>query len=430
MTAGTTWPTVPLKEVADVRLGRQLSPKNRTGENMRPYLRAANVTWRGLALDDVKTMNFTETEAETFMLRPGDILVGEASGSAAEVGKPAMWTGEIADCCFQNTLIRVRSHSIDPRYLLHFLRHEARRGALVEHARGVGIHHIGAARLGQWQVPLPPLEEQQRIADLMDKAEELANRIEDNLRQAVSSHDKAVDAMIYGALFGPPSDDLLPHDASTQDEAPLPIGWAWRALGEIADVASGITKDSKKQSDPEIPEYPYLRVANVQRNKLDLTDVARIRVQPERAAQLTLRPGDVLMNEGGDRDKLGRGWVWEGQIDNCIHQNHVFRVRVKDEILDPRLLSWYGNTYARRWFESRGKQNTRLASISMKLLRQLPVPVPPREAQAEIVKEIEGCLLALDSLRARVRMELDNLRRLRIALATNVYAGFEVESVN
>ncbi|GAA3040457.1 restriction endonuclease subunit S [Actinokineospora globicatena] len=183
----TTWATVPLKEVADVRLGRQLSPKNRIGDNMRPYLRAANVTWRGLNLDDVKTMNFTETEAKTFLLQPGDILVGEASGSAAEVGKPAMWTGEIANCCFQNTLIRVRSHAIDPRYLLHFLRHEARRGAFVEHARGVGIHHIGAARLAQWQVPIAPPDEQQRIADLMDQIDELANCVEDRLRTELNN---------------------------------------------------------------------------------------------------------------------------------------------------------------------------------------------------------------------------------------------------
>src|SRR5688572_16701481 len=97
------WASVRLDEVADVRLGRQRSPKNHSGERMRPYVRAANLTWNGLDLADVKEMNFSASESETYELHPGDVLVAEASGSAHEVGKPAVWRGEIDGCCFQNT---------------------------------------------------------------------------------------------------------------------------------------------------------------------------------------------------------------------------------------------------------------------------------------------------------------------------------------
>ncbi|GAA2782488.1 restriction endonuclease subunit S [Saccharopolyspora taberi] len=160
----TGWEWTTLGEIAEVRLGRQRSPKNHNGSQMRPYLRAANVGWDGLKLDDVKEMNFTDDEAETYQLRSGDIVLSEASGSASEVGKPAMWNGEIDGCCFQNTLIRVRpSKEVDPRFLLLFLKGEALRGAFVEHSRGVGIHHLGAARLTEWHTPLPSLAEQRRI---------------------------------------------------------------------------------------------------------------------------------------------------------------------------------------------------------------------------------------------------------------------------
>lgn len=89
---------------------------------MRPYIRAANVTWDGLALADVKQMNFTATEVDTFRLRPGDVLLSEASGSASQVGKPAVWNGEIEDCCFQNTLLRVRTAHLEPKYLFWFFK--------------------------------------------------------------------------------------------------------------------------------------------------------------------------------------------------------------------------------------------------------------------------------------------------------------------
>ncbi|WP_404950063.1 restriction endonuclease subunit S [Streptomyces sp. ARC12] len=157
-----------LSDVAEVRLGRQRSPKNHAGDNMRPYLRAANVGWKGLLLEDVKEMNFTDKELETYRLEKGDIVLSEASGSPGEVGKPAMWNDEIEDCSFQNTLIRVRSKAINPHYLLYFLRCSALRGDFRAGARGVGIHHLGAAKLSSWSIPVPSGEDQARIVDALD----------------------------------------------------------------------------------------------------------------------------------------------------------------------------------------------------------------------------------------------------------------------
>ncbi|WP_164252071.1 restriction endonuclease subunit S [Streptomyces sp. S4.7] len=161
-------PRVRLDQVAEVRLGRQRSPKNHSGNQMRPYLRAANVGWQGLILTNVKEMNFTDSELETYRLRKNDIVLSEASGSPGEVGKPAIWNDEIPDCCFQNTLIRVRPNNIDPHFLLYFLRCEALRGAFRQGARGVGIHHIGAAKMAGWPIPVPALTEQHRIVETLD----------------------------------------------------------------------------------------------------------------------------------------------------------------------------------------------------------------------------------------------------------------------
>ena len=162
------WKSGVLDDVAEVRLGRQRSPKNHTGAQMRPYLRAANVTWSGLALDDVKEMNFTDEEMGTFLLQRGDILVNEASGSPGEVGKAAIFDGEVPGCGFQNTLIRVRPHRVSTDFLHALLTYNALSGAYLKEARGVGIFHIGKTKLAAWPIAIPPVAEQDRIVELLE----------------------------------------------------------------------------------------------------------------------------------------------------------------------------------------------------------------------------------------------------------------------
>jgi type I restriction enzyme S subunit len=177
---------VPLREIADVRLGRQRSPKNHFGPDMTPYLRAANVTWAGLNLSDVKSMNFAPDEVDTYRLEPGDVLLSEASGSAGEVGKTAIWQGEIEICCFQNTLIRVRSQGPRPEFLRLVFLHAALTGQFAQAAPGVGIHHLGAGRLGAWPTPVASEQEQAGTVAFVEQQLSLI----DALRAAVESAQK------------------------------------------------------------------------------------------------------------------------------------------------------------------------------------------------------------------------------------------------
>ena len=199
--------------------------------------------------------------------------------------------------------------------------------------------------------------------------------------------------------------------------------WDWITLGEIAEVKGGITKDSKREVDPEFEEFPYLRVANVQRGYLDLSTVSTIRADPRKAHRLLLRPGDILFNEGGDRDKLGRGWVWEGQIDNCIHQNHVFRARLVDDRFDPYFVSLHANSWGQRWFNAHGKQTTNLASLNLTTLKSFPVPAPALEEQQATVSRLR---LALDSVQ-RQRLDLERVTArastLRRSIRAEAFAG-------
>jgi type I restriction enzyme S subunit len=203
---------VRLADIAEVRLGRQRSPKNHTGPNMRPYLRAANVTWRGLDLGDVKSMHFSPTEASTYELVDGDVLLSEASGSASEVGKPAIWRGEIDACCFQNTLIRVRSRGPAPEYLRMVFLRDAFAGKFAQAAPGVGIHHLGSSRLSEWPIPVPPLDEQRRIVQEVEERLSQIDALCASIERA-QRRSRALRAAILERAF---RGELVPQDPSDE----------------------------------------------------------------------------------------------------------------------------------------------------------------------------------------------------------------------
>lgn len=176
-----------------------------------------------------------------------------------------------------------------------------------------------------------------------------------------------------------------PLQPNTFDLPVLPKGWAWASLDMLGEIVSGVAKGTKRDSDIVVREVSYLRVANVQRGYLDLAEVKKILATERDIAELTLQYGDILFNEGGDRDKLGRGWVWRDEVSDCIHQNHVFRMRPYLRETLPELISHHGNTFGKFWFQTAGKQTTNLASINMTILRTFPVPVAPAIEQQEIL---------------------------------------------
>ena len=214
-----------------------------------------------------------------------------------------------------------------------------------------------------------------------------------------------------------------PSAPDTSGLPELPEGWAWASLEAVADVTGGITKDQKKDSLPGMREVPYLRVANVQRGFLDLSEMKTIKASPEDIQELALRRGDVLFTEGGDRDKLGRGWVWSEELPKCIHQNHIFRARLSSSGIQPSLVSHHGNTFGRQWFTKAGKQTTNLASINLGILKRFPVPLPPPAEQEQIVALVEERLSQINSAQKTIDTELIRAKRLRQSILKQAFEG-------
>lgn len=162
----------------------------------------------------------------------------------------------------------------------------------------------------------------------------------------------------------------------------LPSDWRLVPLSTVAEVQTGLALGKEAKVDPV--RLPYLRVANVQDGFLDLSEIKEVVIERSLVPRYSLRHGDVLMTEGGDFDKLGRGYIWHDEIPNCLHQNHVFVVRPRSELLSYFLASLTSSDYGRAYFQSCSKQSTNLASINSSQLKAFPVPLPNRREQEAI----------------------------------------------
>lgn len=203
----------------------------------------------------------------------------------------------------------------------------------------------------------------------------------------------------------------------------LPKNWRLVRLCEIAQIGSGMSVSATRVLEDPI-EVAYLRVANVQRGFLDLSEIKFMRIEGSQLPNLQLKRWDVLFNEGGDRDKLGRGWVWQSEISPCITQNHVFRASpYRTSESNSKLLSHWGNTFGQGYFEKTGKQTTNLASINKTVLSEFPVPLIPLEEQDEICKRLERTMTILGTQDEAISVALKQAGLLRQSILQKAFSG-------
>ncbi len=181
----------------------------------------------------------------------------------------------------------------------------------------------------------------------------------------------------------------------------VPEGWSKQPLSRLAEVQTGVAKGNGKVGEPV--SLPYLRVANVQDGYLDLSEIKFIEIEKSKIDRYSLQYGDVLLTEGGDFDKLGRGCMWRGQIESCIHQNHVFVVRTDSEQLLPEFLSYQtSSSYGKSYFLACAKQSTNLASINSTQLKGFPVLLPTVKEQSAIIDALSTWDRAIEKTEALI----------------------------
>jgi type I restriction enzyme S subunit len=211
------WGWVRVGEIADVQLGRQRSPNNRSNNFPTKYIRAGNLTDNGLSLEDVLDMEFEPQERARFLLKAGDVLLSEASGSANQVGKPAVWRSEIEECCFQNTVIRVRSLDELSEYLFWVFKTYYISGVFYKLSSGVGINHLSAGKLENMAIPLVAIFESKKILVLINEKLSLIANLDQTITIALQQADALRQSILKKAFFG----QLVPQDPHDEPASAL-----------------------------------------------------------------------------------------------------------------------------------------------------------------------------------------------------------------
>lgn len=271
---------------------------------------------------------------------------------------------------------------------------------------------------------VPPKAEQQRIADYLDNRTFEIDTLSSKARSSIEEYKKLKQAVITQAVTKGVRGEREMKDSGVEWIGKIPKEWRKTQLRHCATIKSGITLGKSYSKDTVLIERPYLRVANVQGGYVDLNDLASIEVTPDEDLKYRLHSGDVLMTEGGDRDKLGRGCVWHGEIEPCLHQNHVFAVQTNESILLPEFLEYLtASDVGRSYFDITAIKTTNLACTSSSKVLAFTIPLPPVEEQIEIVSFIKKRSLELNKLIMKKELLVQELESYKKSLIYEVVTG-------
>lgn len=390
---------------------------------LRSTEQSADGSWK---IDEPALRKLTKTEVAGSLLAVGDLVVTKSSGSELHIGKASLVSEEVAalGACYSNFMQRLRVDvSTEPRFVHYWLNNSLCReqfGYLSSTTSGLA--NLNATLIGSALLAFPPKAEQERIANFLDEHTARIDALIAEKERLASSlrdyqHSYSSQLMTCGM------DGSVAISATSFHEiGEVPAHWTVKRLKFLGEVRSGVAK-GKDLGGRNTVTLPYLRVANVQAGYVDLNEVSEMDVAESDATRYLLRAGDVLMNEGGDNDKLGRGAVWQGQIHPCIHQNHVFAVRLDDLELASWVSDFNSTAAARAYFFLRSKQSTNLASINQSNVLELPVPMPPREERLAIQAELRRMGQATTDLVSHAIEHIDRLREYRSSLISAAVTG-------
>ncbi len=466
--AGWAWAAV--EEIGEVRLGRQRAPEHHSGPNMRPYLRVANVFEDRIDTSDILSMNFEPREYDIYRLELNDVLLNEGQ-SLHLVGRPALYRGEVPGACFQNTLVRFRARpEVLPKFALSVFRFYLHSGRFQRIAKWTtNIAHLGAERFAALEFPLAPPREQSRIVDALDsylsrldaavasleaaqaklkayRASVLKAAVEGRLvptEASLASAEKRdyepADVLLKRILTErrrrweeaelaklkasgkSPKDDKWkakyeePKPPDTKGLPELPEGWCWASVGALAEVSGGLTKNAARDQLPR--RLPYLRVANVYANELNLDEIKEIGVTDDELPRVALQPGDLLVVEGnGSVDQIGRVALWDGAVSQMVHQNHLIKARFGHRPLERWALTWLLSPGGRRAIVEVASSTSGLHTLSISKVENLPIPLPPLAEQTQILDDVD----AASSIVAATGSAIDGDRKRCIRLRQSV----------
>jgi len=372
------WEESSLGQLFDVQQGKALSPQARQGRSPRRFLRTANVLWGKLDLGTLDMMDFDQAEADRLALKDRDLLVCEGG----EIGRTAIWRGEVPDCLYQNHIHRLRRKlaDIEPEFVMYWMQAAFLSLQLFGGAGNkTTIPNLSAARLKSLFVPKPPANEQRAIAGVLAKIQR-AVEVEDRRITALKELRAATMAKVFReGLRGEPTDQT--------EFGEIPHGWQIETLGHLCAPPPGTIQTGPFGSQLHSSDYVGEGVPIVNPTHMTagmLVDESIPRVSPsdaERLAKHRLRQGDILFSRRGD---VGRHAYISEREQGWLCGTGCLLVRPADSTIERRFLSYALETPLVQDYLVAHAAGTIMPNINTKILSSVPVPVAPPADQAQI----------------------------------------------
>lgn len=284
------------------------------------------------------------------------------------------------------------------------------------------VPSINTRQVGSIIFNVPPLPEQTRIAAYLDASCAAIDGAVAAKRRQIEVLDGVRRDIVQRAVTRGIEDHPTSKQTGNVWMREVPSPWELVSLKRVSEIQTGLTLG--KVYEGRLIERPYLRVANVQDGHLNLEEVTTIEVPEEVAHRVELLPGDVLMTEGGDLDKLGRGTIWSGEIPDCLHQNHIFAIRCFKHKLLPTFLAYLtASRYGRDYFEATGKRTTNLASTNSTKVGLFPIPRPSIAEQRAICRFLDEKLKQIAQIMNGTEAQITTLLAYRKSLIHECVTG-------
>lgn len=269
----------------------------------------------------------------------------------------------------------------------------------------------------------PPFSEQTAIAQFLDTKTALIDKAVALKEKQIELLKERRQAIIHQAVTKGLNPDVPMKDSGIEWIGEMPAHWKISKLKYNSTVQSGITL-GKSYANKNLEQVPYLRVANVQAGYFKLEDIAFLNLPAKEIDKYLIRNGDILVTEGGDLDKLGRGAVWKNQILKCLHQNHVFAIRMNYEELDPEYVSLLMESdYGRKYFTNTANKTTNLASTNSTKLGNFPLILPPGDERDLILAFIQDTNNKINNNIGIKEREIEKLKEYKASLINSAVTG-------
>ncbi|MEN3332207.1 MAG: type restriction enzyme subunit [Blastocatellia bacterium] len=312
-------------------------------------------------------------------------------------------------------IIRTGLNAVNNKFLMYAINCPVFRNEIEKLQSGTTRKRISRKNLATILFPLPPLAEQQRI---VAKIEELFSELEAgvaSLKIAQAQLKTYRQAVLKWAFEGKLTNENV-------SDGELPNGWTWVKLSDVAKVSGGLTKNSKREK-LEL-KLPFLRVANVYFNSLNLTDIHTIGLNANEVERVKLKKNDLLFVEGnGSIEQIGRVAIWNGAIENCVHQNHLIKARLSERIAPAYALHFFCSRIGRDKIKEQASSTSGLHTLSLGKISKLELPLCLLGEQQRIVQEIESRLSVCDKLEETIAASLRQAEALRQSILKKAFEG-------